>query len=269
MTEEQRRQVHKSWRWLRWLLVLLAVAVGFAACVFMTTVHPKNDVLPFESNYPHLNPHPGRKLIIQGTMPENVPIEFLAYYAASLPNLRAPIPWQPEDRKYESCYRSIPLGPTISLHRSEILKVVRRGSRYEVSVVVDKYEPGHCRWSLDAVTYRILNSHDDKLRASEAGWYGTTVAYLVGSDPSARRNDVNRYWRGRVDVWCQSTPTAEDPQHPETCGVLGGFSHDYSASIPADERGMDASTAVFPDTEAVEVNFHDLTAWIAEHGADK
>jgi len=125
-----------------------------------------------------------------------------------------------------------------------------------------QYERGDCGWDLTAVTYRVLNSLDDKLRASESGWYGTTIALFAQSGAGAQQNIGNKYWRGRVDIWCLSEAPFQDPKYPESCGVLGGFLHDYSALIPAEERGSDASTAVFPDTRSIEINFHDLNSLI-------
>jgi hypothetical protein len=229
--------------------LLAAIASGFAACVFMATVHPKMDVMAFESNHPQINPHPSRNISVTGTLPAQLQIEFFAYYAVDYP--------RPGETGHESCYRSIPLGPTIPLHIAQPLTIVRRGSQYEVTTAVDKYEPGDCGWDLTAVTYRVLNSLDDKLRASESGWYGTTIAFFVQSGAGAQQNIGNKYWRGRVDIWCSSKAPIQDPQYPESCGVLGGFLHDYSALIPVEERGSDASTAVFPDTRSIEINFHD------------
>jgi hypothetical protein len=227
----------------------------------MATVHPKKDVLPFEQHYPQLSPHPTRTLVVKGTLPANLPIQFLAYYSTSNPS--------PDKTERESCHRSIPLGPTIPLHVSESLNAVRHGSDYEVSVLVDKYQLGDCGWSLTAVTYRVLNSLDDNLRASESGWYGTTIVYFVESVPGADQEGGKKYWRGAVDIWCLNEPTVQNLQYRESCGVLGGFSHDYSAQVPAEERGTNASTAVFPDARSVEINFHDLNATIAALGLNK
>ena len=86
--------------------------------------------------------------------------------------------------------RSFP-ATTIPLPRHAL--IVRRGSQCEVTGgVVDKYEPGDCGWSLDVVTYRVINSLDDKLRASESGWYGTTIAFFVQSDAGAQQNVGNK-----------------------------------------------------------------------------
>jgi hypothetical protein len=250
-----------AWRWVRWLLLLIGIAVSFAACVWMAAVHPKKDVLPFEQNHPQFSSHPMRTLVVAGTLPENLQIQFLAYYATSNPPLGK--------AGYASCYRSIPLGPTIPLHVSESLQSVRHGSHHEFSVLVDKYEPGYCGWGLAGVTYRVLNSLDDRLHASESGWYGTTIAYFMESPASKGQDDKNKYWRGRVDIWCLNESTARDPRYPESCGVLDGFAHDYIALVPAEERRTNASTAVFPDAQSIEINFHDLNTSITALGENK
>lgn len=220
------------------------------------TVHPKMDVLSFEPNHPRINPDSSRSIIVTGTLPEKLRIQLFAYYATTRPVLG--------ETGHDSCYRSIPLGPTIPLHLAEPLMIVRRGLHYEVTVVADKYEPGDCGWSFTGVTYRVLDSLDDKLRASESGWYGTTIAF-AHSYARSGPNVGDMSWRGRVDIWCLNNNATQDPKYPESCGVLGGFSRDYSALIPADERGNDSSTAVFPDTRSIEVNFHDLNDLIDGH----
>jgi hypothetical protein len=115
--------------------------------LFMVAIHPHKNVLRFEPNYPQRNPNTSRTISIAGTIPQNLQIKFLAYYAAS--------------QSYESCYRSMPLTPGFPLHLVESPDVVRLGSAYKISVTVDKYLPGECGWSLDFVGYQLLDEGRD------------------------------------------------------------------------------------------------------------
>lgn len=241
----------KTWRWLRWWVFLGVLVGAIAACAWLSTVHPKKDVLTFETNYPELNTNAHNTILIQGSLPVEIPMEFLAYYATSHP--------LPGETDYESCYRGIPLGPSIPLHLSERLNVTRKDSHYELQALLDKYQPGKCGWHLAMVTYRLLDGVEYKLHRFEAGWYGSAIAYLMDDDSTGAASTKSSYWRGRVDIWCRKQPGNES-QFAESCGVLGGFLHDYSALVRVNERGDHAATTMTPSDPSAEINFHDLDA---------
>lgn len=250
-------------KWLTYVWILAAVAiflVAIRACAFFAADYPHRDVLPFQPNFPRLNPHPMRSLLITGTMPSSLPIRFVAYYAATLPRLG--------QKGYRSCYRSVPLGPSPPLHVTEPLQIVRHGVYYEASVTVDKYEPGYCGWRLASVTYEVLNSLEYGLRGTEAGWIGSPVVAFLHADDNVDEHGGYKFWMGRLDVWCIRERLPEKPQFPQICGVLRGLGPRYDAlPVPAAERGDNMETYATRDTRTVEINFHDLNAWMAEHAA--
>jgi hypothetical protein len=219
----------------------------------MKTVHVGMAILPIEPQYPHLNSHPTRVLTISGTQPSSIPVQLVAYYATSRP--------ANGESGFESCYRTGFIGPINMLHISDPLKIEHDGSHYKATVIVDKYEPGKCRWQLSLVLYKIPNGIDAKIHAGDSTWYGTPTVFLIDDAPSSPNKGLSALRGGRIDIWCAKQPRAEDPQSAESCGALAGVSrNDYRALIPPDQRGDRVQTEVFPEDQSAEVNFHDLDA---------
>jgi hypothetical protein len=237
------------WRWLRWVLLALAIGAGFVACVFMAAVHPHKNVMRFEPNYPQRNPSPSRVVSIGGTIPQKFEIKFLAYYVAS------------RIEGHESCYRNMPLGPTFPLHLVEPLDEVRVASDYKISVIVDKYQPGECGWTLDGVGYQLLDK--DPVLNREEGFEtgGERIVYFSRPADLAAAGDSPKSWHGRVDLWCYKGPVGHHQVIPETCGVLDGWtsSPSFRTSAPADQSGENASTWILQGSTTAEVNFRLLS----------
>jgi hypothetical protein len=244
--------------WLTWLIIGIAVASFIAFFLWKNTVFFGMEVLSFDPEHPRLNPHATRVLTIYGTQPDTLPIQFVAFYSASRPWFAEP--------GYESCYKTS-LGPIAHLHLSEPLKVEHDGSHYKTTVVVDKYEPGDCRWRLSFVSYKIVNSIDAEIYAADSTWVGTATLSLVKNDATWPDHGMPKYPRGRVDIWCAKQSWAKDSRYAEACGALAGLSrNDYSGLIPADQRGDEVLSGVFPDDQSAEINFHDLDAWKSQQG---
>jgi hypothetical protein len=221
----------------------------------MKTAHVAKDILPFEPNYPSLNPRPTRNLTISGTQSSNLAIQLIAYYSTLRPLGNEP--------GYESCYRTGFIGPINMLHLSEPLKIDHDGSSYKASVIVDKYEPGKCAWRLRFVLYKIANGVDAKNFAGDSTWYGTPIVFVKYGDPRRSDRGITAIPRNRVDIWCAKQSWAEDLRYAEACGALAGLSRvDYSSLIPPDQRADRVQIDVFPDNQAAEVNFHDLDTLI-------
>jgi hypothetical protein len=149
MTNKLSDRSSSAWRWLRWMFLSLVIVGGIAACFFMVAIHPHKNVLRLERNYPQRNSNPTHVVSINGTIPSDLQIKFLAHYGAS------------RVEGHESCYRNMALGPTFPLYLVEPLDEVRTASTYTVSVTVDKYQTGECGWSLDFVGYQLLDEDRD------------------------------------------------------------------------------------------------------------
>jgi hypothetical protein len=256
MALESANQKPRTWRWLHWLLLAALITGGIASCFFMAAIHPHWNVLRFEPNYPTRNPNPSRVVSIAGSIPSNLQIKFLAYYAAS------------RIQGYESCYRSMPLGPTFPLHVVEPLDAVRTTSTYEISVTVDKYQPGECGWTLDFVGYQLLDVDRDVVEEGfEKG--GDVIVYFSRSSNVPSAGNSTNSWRGRVDLWCYKGPMGHGTQAPEFCSTLGGFPPEFQAITPDDKKGPDASTWILSEARSAEVNFHDLNALVAQNAEGK
>jgi hypothetical protein len=253
MVPDTPRRAKLGVRWVQWLSLVCALIGAMAGCVWMMTVHIKKDVLPFEPQYPRANPHPQKMLTIKGTLSPTLPVQFIAYYSASRP-------WFSE-AGYDSCYRSEVFGPIRRLHVSEPLESVRDGNDYKVTVVVDKYEPGLCRWRLAAVFYRLEDGIDAQELAIDPSWPGTPIVNMVRNDATWPENGMPNYGHGSENIWCAKVAWAKDPQHAESCGAIEAFSdNSHSALVPADQRGTQLSTGAYPEDQSVEINFRDLDA---------
>jgi hypothetical protein len=244
-----------SWRWLRWLVLAVAIALGAVACIFMAAVHPHNNVLSFEPNYPSINPAPTRIVTIEGSIAENVSIQLLTYYSTSHPVAG--------EIGYEWCYRNIPLGRSIGLHLAERLEIRRDGARYKVSVVVDKYLPGDCGWSLKSVDYQLLDRSSDPPSTVGMGSEGESIANFSERAFSASEDEKPSRWRGSVDLWCYMGPIGRISQLTKGCALLDGYPSEMTSGIPSEQHGLNASTWIFPGANSVIVNFHDMNAWLS------
>lgn len=178
------------------------------------------------------------RVLMSGTLPENLPVQLAAYYSTL----------HPEDGEngYADCYHS---GFSFSrnLHLTEPIQVVRHGPRYEASVALDKYQPGRCGWVLVYVGYKVTERYGGT--TGNPGWpAGTATVSIANSATILRDAASTRYWRGPVDIWCS----------PQICGLLVEMSGVDAQGVPASELSTQHTTWIFPDTHSVTVNFHDL-----------
>jgi hypothetical protein len=236
-------------------MLAVAIALGAVACIFMAAVHPHNNVLSFEPNYPSINPAPTRIVTIEGSMAEYISIQLLAYYATSHP--------ASGEIGYEWCYRNIQLGPSIGLHLAEPLEIRRDVARYKVSVVVDKYLPGGCGWSLKSVDYRLLDRSSDLPGTVEMGSESESIVNVSERTLSASEDEKPSRWRGSVDLWCYMGTIGRIAQPTKGCALLDGYPSEMVSAIPSDQHGLNGSTWIFPGVNSVNVNFHDMNAWLS------
>jgi len=242
-------QLLNSWRWLRWLALAATIALGAAKCVLLD---PHSNVLPFAPNFPQRNPAPTRTITIEGRMAENVSIQILAYYATSHPTLG--------EAGYESCYRNIPLGSSINLHIAEPLDIEHNGANYKAVVVADKFQPGECGWFLKSIDYRILDSARDPPGTKGLGANGLSIVnFLLPPDIQ-----TPPHWRGKVDLWCYAGRIGRVLQSVKACGTAAAFITEMVSRVPAEQRGVEASTWMFSGDNSAEVNFHDLNALLSD-----
>jgi hypothetical protein len=186
--------------------------------------------------------------MISGALPEDLPVQLAAEYAASHPKTG--------EGDYAECYRQ---GlPPRNLHLTEPLQLVRRASRYEAWVTVDKYQPGHCGWGLVYVGYQVLNTMEYQQRANVTGSRaGEGIISTIDTSPPGQMP-----WQGQINVWClyNRDRAARDKDFPEECGRFSEVVGDDVPGVPASERNAERATWLSPETRSVTVNFHDLDA---------
>jgi hypothetical protein len=200
-----------------------------------------------DPDYPQINPHPTRVLQLRGALPKALGIEFMLQFEAS-PDAGGTI----QSGNYCGYVERAPVFPLF--HLAEPLHMVRKDSTYNASIPIDKYLPGRCNWHLSSIAYRIVNGG--------ANFSGDEFAAVY--DPKVIKVPEQELYRGEVNIWCTKKPFRADSGQHERCTtfpILKEFVPIQSEAltlIPAEERAGRHLTWVFPDTQWIVMNFHDL-----------
>jgi hypothetical protein len=199
-------------------------------------------------DYPTINPNPTRVIRLKGYLPMSLRIQLIANFA-TWPN-SDPQKGQPatcgyalSSITYEPFHVDAPFG---------FSKLAN--SFYSAVVAEDKYLPGRCGWHLRSLEFMVLNG----IGVFHKGVFAT-VFY-----PEHSNVMPDKLYRGSINLWCKKDPYPPDPTHPMNCSTLSMLADAFfvganqMASIPAAQRNDQLHTWILPDTEVLEVNFHDL-----------
>jgi hypothetical protein len=115
-----------------------------------------------EKDYPTLNVGATKIMAFKANVPSSLKIRFEAYYSASPTAGGSP-------DSGESCQRKVGLAVTAPYVLAVPLELARDGESVSGSVVVDRYQPGRCDWSLQGIRYVI-----------EDGWPPYNALRLTG-----------------------------------------------------------------------------------------
>jgi hypothetical protein len=235
------------WRWrFNAALVYLVGSAGLLIAgrfsVPLMSLIPRRslEVAAYERGYPHLNSHPIWVIHVAGTLPETVPLaSFKADYITD--------PSEP-DKKDPTCKRDSPTGGGgYPLRHTELVEPVRAGGRYTLSIIVDKFEPGFCKWRLQAVMVRMRGKDDS---------YQPGGIVPVAVEPSNRNLTGRTSPQIRADVWCRKARPG-DPT-TEVCGAFPLDRPDLARLVAPEARNQSLLLLVSPGEPTLEINFHEL-----------
>lgn len=198
------------------------------------------EVTTTHMNYPTPNPQANWVLRIEGTLPAGAPVDHVeAGYATDVIHLD---PTASGRCRTDRSHGEFPL-----LH-TETIDLARSGARYEVSVVVDKFQPGLCGWHLREISFATRRGGSEAIPA----WiYPYDPRYSIDSPPAEAPGQL------KMDLWCQRHAWYH-PGQP-LCSAPAN-SPELAQLVPADERNETYKIVASRGTGPVEVDFHDLDA---------
>jgi hypothetical protein len=203
-----------------------------------------------DTDYPVLNPHATHRLTLTGILPNTLSIRFLLYYTTSA----RPTADTAGDEK--PCGSMVGLDVFRPFQMTEPLRIVQRANHFRATVTVDRYLPGRCGWHLEVIGFTVPNGVGASAESGFARVY----------DAKRDMPYLGDLYEGRIDEWCKKNPYPADPRRPERCASFASLqrispvSPEVIARIPAAQQKKTPLFWIFPRTENIEIDFHDLDA---------
>jgi hypothetical protein len=210
---------------LKCLIHIFAVAAlslcCLAGCGKFRNVHPG------DSEYPQLNPHPVRGVMLTIVSPPALHLEFVARYNAEV---HAP------ECTY---YRAIEL--TDLYYVEEPMDLTREGDVLKGRLFLDKYEAGRCGYQFVAAYYRP-HPYNDQESSNELLRVGPRDTF------------------DRMDVYCKVLQQVPDCGSLKGWEMVGGVSKGDYASLEAGGYTRSPPAHIDGGPQALFIQVHDLGA---------
>jgi hypothetical protein len=120
-------------------------------------------------------------------------------------------------------------------------------------LILDRYQPGRCKWAFAGVWYTVNGPADQP---------GELLFY---QDDPTLPSTIN------IDIWCFVVP-----DRPRGCGDIGSVHASFDTHVSSEVlrqildsgQGSGLPRYVGPNASLVNIRFHDLNAYMAEHRFD-
>ena len=231
-----------------------AIIVGIAGAARLAYVHElskhpwthDDEISTWNRNYPKPNDHPKRAVELFGRRPDDLPLRFIARFAAS--------------NRSSRCSSWVGFGIRARyLISIEVPTTLSPGS-YRATLFPDYFDPGRCDWRLVSVVPWLDNGYYE-IDSYEAESGGTIEVAADGThEPSYARDDADA--TQRVFAWCTKSGSTNSPPE-ETC-----MPFDSAQSFPGkhlapvnplpDQRRPMPAAVLYPETRRIEIDFLDL-----------
>jgi hypothetical protein len=239
---------------VRWL-VFLAFVLFAAACNDKNSIFYGNGPLkPDDPDYPALNPNPAHKLRLTVSGIALAKARFFAHYTTD-----------PTGGPEPKCGQQVGLAGYFALGKIDPIEMdaaeqppgqqVGSGIDSTGWVVIDKYLPGKCHWSLQLVGYEIGHRRSDQ----------ADNQLIVYSEQIDNRSPVTFHW----DLWCYKAVKELKTDNPicEPLWMLltpDGYSRhatrDFGSHFTQSQQGVYAQGPFDFATQELRVEFHDIDA---------
>ena len=222
-------------RFLRmtWVVLCWIPLVGFASSA---------------SEHPVLNPHATHFLTLTGILPNTLHIEFLLNYTTAARATSAAVG---DEDPCGSMFGHEVFRPFDVI---EPLRIARHANHFGATITLDRYLPGRCGWHLELIGFTVA----DGVGALAESWFARVY--------DAKRDTpyLGDLYEGRLDEWCRKNPYPVDPRRPEQCASFPSLQRvsplppELIGRVPVAQRKETPLFWIFPRTENIQIDFHDL-----------
>lgn len=193
------------------------------------------EIKPGEADYPSQKVTPRQIVQLVLTVPSRFSIVGDAVYTAASPGGTL--------ASGTSCQREVAFAVTAPFVINVPVHMVRDGTVYRGTLVVDRYEPGRCDWQFRGLSLQLLSNGERNNPARSAQFSYS----LHESLPIAQH----------ADYWCSEKDGCSNLGLLLSNGRVGSA---FVASIPEGRRGTGDAILVGPRTTSLTIDFHDLDA---------